>query len=65
MEVELGCHGELDCLLLQVPTAGLMDFVFVTLFHTAVESTIKLQSIQAASHWWGPNLLNIHWSDGG
>ena len=36
-EVELGSHSELDCLLLQIPTAGLLDSVFVTLFHTAVE----------------------------
>ena len=37
-EVELGSRSQLDCLLLQVLTAGLLDSVFVTdLLHTAVE----------------------------
>jgi len=36
-EVELGSHSELDYLLLQIPTPGLSDSVFVTLFCTAVE----------------------------
>ena len=34
-EVKLGSHSQLDCLLLQVPTAGLLDSVI--LLHTAVE----------------------------
>ena len=38
MEVEPGSRSELDrCLLLQVPTAGCLDSVFVTLCRTAVE----------------------------
>ena len=36
-EMELGFYSELDCLLLQVPTADLSDSVFVTLFCTPVE----------------------------
>ena len=36
MEVELGSRSQLDCLLLHVPTAGLSDSVFVTLFRTVV-----------------------------
>ena len=35
--VELGFHGQLNCLLLQVPTAGFPDSVFVALFRTIVE----------------------------
>ena len=37
-EVELGCHGELDYLLLQVSTVAFRILVFVTLFRTAVET---------------------------
>ena len=35
--VELGFHSQLNCLLLQVPTAGFPDSVFVALFRTIVE----------------------------
>ena len=37
-EVELGSHSELDCLLFQVPAAGVSDSVFVTLSRAAVET---------------------------
>ena len=42
-EMELGSHSELNCLLFQVPTAGLSDFVKVTLFPAAQCQKSKLR----------------------
>ena len=43
-EVELGSHRQLDCLLLQVLTAGLLDSVFVMVPYSCWKS--KLRSTQ-------------------
>ena len=40
-EVEQGSHSELNCLLLQVPTAGLSDFVKVTVPHSCQKSKLR------------------------
>ena len=65
--MELGSHGELDYLLLQISTVTFRTLaVFVTLLRTAVETAMTAistanysRSTQAAWHWRGPHLLNI------
>ena len=53
--MERGSHSEFGCLLLQVPTAGPVDFVFVTLFRTAVEEQVAKYTSYFGLFWrWLP-----------
>ena len=59
--MELGSHSELDCLLLQVSTAGPSDSVTVS--HSRCKS--MLLSTQVAAHWRRPHLFEHCCSGGG
>ena len=49
--MERGSHSEFGCLLLQVPTASPVDFVFVTLFRTSVEERVAKYTSYFGLFW--------------